>query len=226
MKKYFIFGIGRTGSTLYSNLLDIYYKSILPQENNICYSADKLKIDWSFPIQHTHQFNAIKDIPEDFVFLLTTRCILDSLLSVIVAETTNFWTVTSDKDKINYINQFSNKKIKINIPQFIHRAESADYSYYKILKEFEKSSNEKFILKYNECTTNFNVFYQKIGINFAIDTQQNVFQKIPIDKFSMIENLEEIYIVYKNLNLRNNFEDDSTLDFIKKNYIDNTSLIV
>jgi hypothetical protein len=85
----------------------------------------------------------------------------------------------------------------------------------------EESNNKKFILKYNECTTNFNLFYQKIEINFSIDTQQNVLQKIPVDKFSMIENLEEVYIAYKNCNLRNNFDDEITFDFIKKNYIDN-----
>ena len=165
MKKYFIFGLGRTGSTLYSNLLDIYYKTVLLKDNNIFYSADKLKIDWSFPIQHTHQINAIKDIPNDFVFLLCIRSILDSVVSLFVAEKTNTFTITSEKEKNQYINENKNLKIQININKFTHTVKLMDYNYSKILQMYEKLDTEKYIIKYNECAIDKNVFFKSIGIN-------------------------------------------------------------
>ena len=222
MKKYFIFGVGRTGSTLYSNLLDLYYKSISSNENNIFYSADKLKIDWSFPIQHTHQYNVIRDIPEDFVFLLTTRCILDSVLSNIVADQTDVWTLTCEQEKVNYLYKFSEKKFKVNIPQFKEHVRNIDFTYVKVLTEYQKLKNEKLILQYNQHAKNYNLFYEVLGINFSNLNEKNIFKKLPIDKFSMIENLEEVYTAYKNLNLRNKFDDEITLEFVKKNYIDKT----
>ena len=214
MKKYLIYGLGRTGSTLYSNLLDIYYKTVFLRNNNIFYSRHDLKIDWSYPIQHTHQIDAVSDMPEDFILLLTTRSILDSIISLFVAEKTTTYTITSESEKTHYINENQDLKIHIDIWKFIKNVKLIDNDYSKILQIYEKLALEKYIIEYNECAINKNKFFKNIGIDYKLETK--TFEKMPIDKFSMITNLKSVISAYKNIKVKNNFNDEITIDYIQK----------
>jgi hypothetical protein len=218
MKKYIIYGVARTGSMYYTHLLDEYYKSCLFLNNNVFYSHNYLEPDWSFPINHTHQIGIIENYPKDFVFLLTTRSILDSVISLIVAEKTKIYTLTSTKEELLYKKQHKNLKLDISIREFTNKVKDFDHRYSKILQIYENINTEKYIIKYNDCANNENNFFKNIGIDIPSNFQFSTIKKMSVNKFLMVEHLHELLDVYKKINVKNNFEDEITIDKIKKLY--------
>ena len=220
MKKYLVYGVARTGSIHFTHLLDEYFKNYLFLNNNIFYSQSHLSPDWSFPIQHTHQIKIVEKIPSDFVLLLTTRSILDSVISQCVAEETKTYTLRSEKEKILYKKQFENLRFNINLYKFINKVKEFDNFYSNIFEIYKNLAVEKYIINYNDCIGNEINFFRNININIDLNLKLSIVKRMSVDKFLMIKNLKRVIEVYTDIKVKNNFNDEISIANIEKNYID------
>ena len=236
MKKYIIFAVPRTGSTLYDLLLNRYYEAITGNKKNSEYTGGDTSIipQWNNLLHHTHQIDLLQNAPNDYVKIITTRSLLDSVVSLCVAQITDQWHMITDTDINDYLDDIKNrKKITIDITNFKELVAYSDYHYcraYKILNEW---SGEKYILNYNkhtDPTNNFQTFYNELGINQSetpvmvmpkvvskaqLKKQYWVNAKMPVDKFLMIENLQEVLDAYKSCHVIHNFDDDITISHVE-----------
>jgi len=230
MKKYLIYAIPRTGSTLYNNLLNQYCSAITRVGDNSEYTLGHRAPVWNKPIHHTHQIDILSSAPDDYVKIVSTRSLLDSTLSFFVANHTKIWHINTDVDNINYLNKHSNDKININLKDFKEHVWHFDYHYCKSNQILSRHTGEKYILKYNEHTdpgNNYQTFYSALNITDTIrptitttkitqapcnSVQYWVNSKLPIDKFLMIENLQQVLDAYKSCQVLNDFGDQLIID--------------
>jgi hypothetical protein len=234
MKKYLIYAIPRTGSTFYSNLLNLYCSAITRVDDNFEFTAGSGSPVWDKPIHHTHQIDILSLAPDDYVKIVTTRSILDSTLSFFVANHTHKWHINTDVDNTDYLNKHSNDKINIDLKDFKENVCHFDYCYCKANLILSRYTGEKYILKYNEHTDpsdNYQTFYSALNITDMVlptitttkTTQKPVYQlerwvnsKMPIDKFLMIENLQQVLDAYKSCQVINDFDDQLTIDHVEQ----------
>ena len=212
MKKYSIFTVARTGSTLYTNLVAFYYNCVTGNLNTVFWQTGE-RADWTYPIQHVHSVTVWEQTPEDFIPVLTTRSTLDSVLSKIIAIKTEFWHIENNATSTEYQEKFNNAKFTIDMAWFKETVNSTEYLYQEAYNFFNNWSGEKYLLEYNKHLDPM-VFYNTLGITF--DTSEIYNQRVlkngmSIDKFSMVENLSEVINTYKGLNIRYNFDDDRTI---------------
>jgi hypothetical protein len=219
MKKYLIYAVPRTGSTLYSILLDQYCSAITKVDNNSEYSAGHKAPVWNHPIHHTHQIDILSSAPDDYIKVVTTRSLLDSTVSLFVARHTKKWHIISNDDNTNYLSQHNNNnKINIDLKDFKEHVSHYDYCYCKTNQILSRCTGEKYILKYNKHanpSNNYQTFYSALNItnNQLIKLPTS---KMPIDKFLMIENLQEILDAYKSCQVINDFSDQLTIDHVEQ----------
>jgi hypothetical protein len=220
MKKYLVYGISRTGSIYFTHLLNEYFKNYLSLNNNVFYSQDLLAPDWSFPIQHTHQIKIVEKIPSDFVLLLTTRSILESVISQCVAQETKIYTLHSKIEEMLYKKQFEGLRFNINLYKFINKVKEFDYFYSNIFEIYKDLNVEKYIINYNDCIGDEINFFKTINVNANLNLKLSTVKKMSVDKFLMVKNLKRIIEVYTDIKVKNNFNDEISIANIEKNYID------
>lgn len=207
MKNYVIYSVARTGSMLYADLLGGYYNC------SICRSAHNLTPDWNCPIQHTHQLAVFKQAPRNFVRLFTTRSIFESVVSMMVAEQTKVWHINGQENLDSYRQTYNNFQVTIDPTRFSLIAKRMDYEYTDAHMVYDQYSGEKHTLSYNTHAINFDNFFQELGINYHYNPADfPVIQKMPVNKISMIGNLDEIITVYKSLDLCYHNDSDDFFD--------------
>ena len=215
MKKYIIGAVPRTGSTLYANLLDACYTyTNLNDISGVCFTSVAGLPDWSKPFHHTHQVEVFKNAPNDYVKLLPTRSLLDSTISVMIASYTSVWHIINNDDAIAYQNSYKDAGISINIDQFKDQVRSSSSLYAKKFRIFEQWPGEKYLLEYNTHAENYAEFYSTLGINFTPPSNWIDF-KMSVNKFTMIENLQQVLDAYKSIDVKYNFNDDVTITHIE-----------
>jgi hypothetical protein len=215
MKRYIIFAVARTGSTLYAELLNAYYTTLPPYRSfQVEFTEDALLPTWELPIHHTHQLDVFQSAPEDYIKLISTRSILDSVVSYIVAKFTKIFSMVM-MPKDDYYNKFKDTKILVNIEEFKDECRSFDRKYQAAFKIFNQSMHEKYILDYNIHATNHQEFYNTLNIDFSLPLDYLLTSKIVINKFLMIENLAEILEAFRSLELTYNFNDYFTMQQIE-----------
>jgi len=224
MKKYIIYTVSRTGSILYANLISNYLKS-QNEPHAINFSKGDDYANWSCPVHHTHQLELFDSAPDDFIRVLSTRSILDSAISLMVAEHTAVWSLVNRNDREQYARQFANTKIKIDPIQFADVAQKIDGQYLWANYILDTIAGEKYVLDYNTHAMDYNKLYTHLGLE-AVSDQTSIRQSLPmltpIDKFSMIENLKEIVDLYQSLTLEYDYNDQGTIARIQ-NYLKDTA---
>jgi hypothetical protein len=233
MKKYLIYAVPRTGSTFYTNLLNQYCSAITRVDFNFEFTEGSTRPVWDKPIHHTHQIDILSSAPDDYVKIVSTRSLLDSVLSFFVARHTDKWHINTDVDNTDYLNKHSNDKINIDLKDFKDHVCHYDYCYCKANQILSRYTGEKYILKYNEHTDpsdNYQTFYSALNITNIVpivttmqgtqtplyQLEQGVNSKMPIDKFLMIENLQQVLDAYKSCQVINDFDDQLTIDHVEQ----------
>lgn len=212
MKKYSIFTVARTGSTLYTNLVAFYYNCTTGNLDTVFWQTGELE-NWAYPVQHIHSVNVWERTPINFIPILTTRSLLDSALSKLVAIKTEYWHLESNSAAAAYKAKFSDTKFTVDIDFFKDTVQSSQYLYQEAYNFYNSWTGEKYLLEYNKHLDPM-VFYNTLGIEFDTSEiyQQRVLKNsMNIDKFSLISNLSDVISAYKSLNVQYNFDDDRAI---------------
>lgn len=223
MKKYFIFSPGRTGSTLLSQVLKNYYNYKLASTENIIYyqNHNDLVPNWNIPIIHSHDLPTLEyELPEDYSLIINTRCIFDSVISLFIARATNHWHIGTSQEQQTYSCKFKNFKYTISIPEFLEQCRSNDFQYQEsFLIATWRVNSDHYVIDYNNFFNNYNHIFKILDINFSVDHNTKYGSPMSIDKFSIIENLAEVYESYIKLNVKYKFNDEITLTRVREQYL-------
>lgn len=215
MKKILIYSIGRCGSTFYALQLR---KTIDFLDQDICWHADNKDIDWSLPIHHTHNFTMLKEAPSDFIRVHATRSILDCAVSKFIAEFTGSYHIFSEADREKYLSEFQNKKFKIDVKHFVFYVLGIYNEFVEAQKLFNEFNGEKYMLYYDVHAHDTILMFQtlKLSIDSNFQVIGNPIQVFPIDKFCLIENLDEMLDAYKSLRFEFDQYDLNTISKVEK----------
>jgi hypothetical protein len=109
--------------------------------------------------------------------------------------------------------QLSNQKINLSWPVAIDQTLAEKYT--KKFNSFNQWTGEKYLLEYNTHAENYAEFYSKLNINFILPASNWLNPKMPVNKFTMIENLQQVLDAYKSIDVEYNFNDDVTIAHIE-----------
>ena len=219
LKKYAIFTPARTGSTLYANLLSFYYTryfnctdTVYWQTRNHDYSPDSL-------ILHLHSLKTFANLEANYVKILTTRSILDSVVSLMIAELTGYWHLTRPSDKRDYKQRYQYHLWRLDPEVFREQCLTFDKKYSQANRTFKDFTGEKYTLEYNIHAEDLSKFFPAVGIDYTINSDINGFpidaSTKCLDKFQLVANLQELLNIYQSLNLSHNYNDEITIQKVK-----------
>lgn len=230
MKKYAIWSPARTGSTLYANLLNYYYNDYCQvdyEHNNIFWDVgNSMTIKQirrlSEPILHLHNLDIFEHIDLNYVKIITTRSIIDSAISRMIAEITGQWHLKNKEERKKYYLAFRGQTYNLDVDRFINYCSNIDYNYVLANNICNNFSSTHYQIDYISGTRDFNEIFRILNLDFTI-IDPILFDRFDkstkkIDKFLLVKNLNEIVDAYKSLKLRHNFNDSITLKHIKRTY--------
>ena len=212
----FIVGInGRTGSTIYSMWLD----SAVPRapgeiSSHVSWSTGDTIPDWSLPIQHTHQFDVFTNAPPEFKRIWCRRNYFDSSISNFVAKHTNKYHMGSYTDLVEYQEKYQNTKCIIDPCQF-EALTIANHERDRDISQWQQQThNDMITLFYHVHAQNSQAFYNAVHL----PTPEFVYpwpQPMPVDKYDLVENLNELLKRYCKFDSPFDVDKDDTVAKIK-----------
>ena len=218
LKKYIIYSAGRNASTAYAQqLADLYFRQGLLDV--LCFSAHNNRPDWTQAVNHTHQIAAFRTAPDEFVRIIATRSLLDSAVSDLVGRMTDLWHVHNSEDISSYKNTFASAQLRLDPVQFVDKVLGLDYAHAQAFKFYNQFAGEKYVLEYNQHAGNYSAWRDHLNLDPALYTpidDDTTSKKLPIDKFTMIGNLQEILDVYQGLYLLHDFDDAATIKHVEQ----------
>lgn len=214
MKKFLVYSFGRCGSTLFAQQIT---KAMELVGSDVCWHTDNGDIDWSMPVHHTHKPEMLSDAPNDFIRVHVTRSLVDSGISKMIADLTGYYHVFSSEDQETYFENFKNTKFKIDIDRFKNYTVGINHHLQKANALFDQIPGEKYKLDYNTYSNNVDLLYKTLGLT-ANPEPDNILvcQKMPIDKFDLIENLQELVDAIKSLPVDLDQDDQIAIDNLQK----------
>ena len=217
--KYLLWGPGRTGSILYSTLINSYINAQTGEIDNIRFIQTGETPIWDKPIVHTHMVDLTSFAPDDFQRIVTTRSLLDTTLSVLLAEHVNKHTISTDKDREEYVNRYTDYRFDIDPIKFFHRLSSDSRNYKRVFTQLKKDNVNYIELDYETYAFDYKAFYEKLGLSWEYNSDNIlVNHKMPVNKFKIISNLTEIVELYTNIKKQfdiYDFSDNITIDNIR-----------
>lgn len=226
MKKYVVYSPMRTGSTLYCRVLDLYHQHLYGTENNVfwedAFNYNNIDYSTEHAIYHLHNVKAFSQAPTSFTKVLTTRNIFESVISLYMVKVTNTWHVHTKKEKKRYYKSLLNQKYTIDTSWFKHRLHHFD-DHYKIASNV--LSKTSIILDYRDHALNIKNLCDRFDITTIISKQIRANPFISdggtrlVDKFSLIDNLQELVDIYQTENITFRYDERRTLSHIKRTYL-------
>ena len=217
--KFLIWGPGRTGSILYSNLINSYINKQTGVIDNIRFiQLDETPV-WDKPIVHTHRVELVKDAPNEYSRIVTTRSLLDTTLSVLVAEHVDHYTISNASDEIEYINRYKDYKFCIDEKKFFHRLYADNKNYKNVFSYLDNNHINYIKLDYEVHSNNYDRFYSQVDLVWEYNSNDILInRKMPVNKFDMVLNLSELVELYTNIKKQfdiYDFSDNITIDNIR-----------
>jgi hypothetical protein len=213
----FIVGInGRTGSTIYAMWLDAAVSvDTIKVSSHVSWSAGNDIPDWSLPIQHTHQFTVFTNAPPEFKRLWCRRNYFDSSLSYFVAEHTKTYHTFSHQDQVEYQEKYQNAKFTIDPCMFTDLLTANHKRDCDISQWQQQTHNDMIPLFYHVHAQNAQAFYNAVNLTtskFATPWPQ----RLPVDKYDLVENLNELLDVYCKFDSPFDVDKDATVARIEQ----------
>lgn len=217
MSRWAVYTVGRTGSSLYCLLLANYLRSQDPDRDQLIYwqPGHDHPISWHSPIAHLHNLDHFLQAPDDFLRVITTRSILDSVISYMVALHTGHWHLFTAEQSQQYQHDYQDKKIRLEPDDFAEWARDQDRKYSRIFSQRDQQPNRYRQIDYQTHATDANLFYQALGIDHQLQGPMPA-GAMTIDKFSLVENLAELLAIYDRLAIKNDFQDQQTIAQIQR----------
>jgi hypothetical protein len=195
----FIVGINvRTGSTIYALWLNAARPDIAPDEvaAQISWSSNNETPDWSFPIQHTHQFEVFATAPPEFKRIWCRRNYLDSVLSHFVADHTNTYHLHNYNGSAEYQEKYQNTKFVIDLFDFHRELKDCNSRDRAVSQWQQQTHNDMIPLLYHVHAQNTQAFYNAVNLptpEFIPDWPR----PMSVNKYDLVENLSELLEVYQ-----------------------------
>jgi hypothetical protein len=219
LKKYAIYTPARTGSTLYANLLAFYYIQYFKVQNPVYWQVSGPSYDPNSLILHLHNLKTFTDLDTDYVKILTTRSILDSAVSLMIANITGEWHLPRATHKKEYVQKFQYYLWRLDPDKFREHCHTFNQHYTLANQAFDQFKGEKYILKYNTHAEDLTQFFPAVGIDYTINSDINAYpidmSNKCLDKFQLVANLQELIDIYQSLNLNFDYDDSVTIQKVK-----------
>lgn len=217
MRKFVIGVGGRSGSTLYASLLDSVYmlQFFANYEKRVFHSGDFETPDWSFPIQHTHQQSVFFSAPPEFERIWARRNFLDMIVSQLVAKQTNVYHIFSEQAHVDYAEQFATTKIQLDVDEIknmLYKKSKEAQDILDNVAHFKQQQIPYHELHYSVHTALPEIFFRALDINVDLDATLPVWpQPMSVDKWKLVENIQEIILQYEKFECKNDIDREVTL---------------
>jgi hypothetical protein len=203
MKKYLIGTMPRSGTTLYALwLAQVLTKNIDQgfQFNGLSkFNCRIEKVNWTCPIIHTHDVWLFNMSELDRHVVVCQRNLFDLVLSQIIANHTQVYHVRIDSDVTDYQSRFSNTRISVPKQVLCQQLITAMRNSYMTDRIIQQRALDCTRVTYEIHGQDQQIFYQAMGL--TLSPEHNLLQpnlkKIPINKYSMIENLQDCIDLYE-----------------------------
>ena len=186
---YLVISTWRSGSTLCAFLLNEYLRKTLknPLKQVISYRNDDI-LEWEKnTVHHSHNYENLETIPEDFTIISVIRDPFDCAISNVMAQKLQKFSYFQDDAPIAPIEPFQLNHFKVKI------ALTTAVNFQKNLDEnLSKVSNPVIKINYNDIKDDNQKFFELMGIDFKLVNTKNVPIKVPINYREVILNYNVI----------------------------------
>ena len=186
---YLVISAWRSGSTLCAFLLNEYLCRTLknPLKQVIGYRNEYI-LEWETnTIHHSHNYENLETIPEDFTIISVNRDPCDCAISNVMAEKFQKFSYFRDDEPMLPIEPFQLNQFRVKI------AMTSVIDFQKSLDEnLSKVSNPVIKIEYNDIKDDNQKFFELMGIDFKLINTKNVPIKVPIDYKKVIMNYNVI----------------------------------
>jgi hypothetical protein len=189
---YLVISTWRSGSTLCAFLLNEYVRYGIknPLKQVIHYRKDYI-LEWeSNTVHHSHNYENLETIPEDFTIISVIRDPFDCAISNIMAEKLQKFSYFHN-EPISPVDPFEINHFKVKIA--LNNVENFQK---KLDKNLLKIPNSVIKINYDDIKDDNQKFFELIKIDFKLTKIKNIPIKVPIDYKQVILNykvLEEKY---------------------------------
>jgi len=186
---YLVISAWRSGSTLCAFLLNEYLRNTLkqPLKQVIGYRNDYI-LDWNTnTVHHSHNYENLETIPEDFSIIYVNRDPFDSAISNVIAEKLQKFSYFHDDQTIDIPEPFQLNYFRVKI------AMTSVINFQKKLEEnLLKVPNNVIKVEYENIKDDNQKFFDILGLDFKLTNTKNIPIKVPIDYKKLILNYNQI----------------------------------
>ena len=219
MRKFITSPLGRSGTTVYTLWLSFLYPRIplgdknspdYKDQESVYWSYSNSKENWSYPIQHTHSFTLFSQAPKDFERLWARRNFFDVATSMMTAEKTDMYHMHCDQDVLTYKEKFKDTKFYFDPDEFRKKLQSVN-SFSSQINSWKNNTDTTVIeLFYEEHSASPETFYNFLNLPMP-ESMSGWPIKMVINKYDLIDNLEELVDIYCSTPLALDVEKDIIL---------------
>jgi hypothetical protein len=197
LKKYLIWGPGRTGSMLAANVLQA---ALYPKSQITCTDIKYIR-NLNSPIIHTHNLQMFVDSTAHR--LMMVRNIFPAAVSTMIALDTNRYHVYNQDEVEQYVNEFGHRSLHIDTSEFDKMCKKYDREY-----EEAMSSGVKFDkVHYEQIESEpFRLLWllkiDKKAWNMQSMITANITKKIPVTAVQQVSNYQELLDRFDRLELK------------------------
>ena len=158
-----------------------------PLKQAIGYRNDYI-LEWEKnTVHHSHNYENLETIPEDFTIISVIRDPFDCAISNVMAEKLQKFSYFHIDLPIAPIEPFKLNHFRVKI------AQTSVVNFQKNLEEsLSKISNPVIKINYNDIKDDNQKFYEILGLDFKLTNTKKIPIKVPIDYKKVILNYKEI----------------------------------
>ena len=198
---YLIWSPGRCGSVLASTIIQIAHNKQNHTHLEISMNRHHRDILENSGIVHSHNPECFINNFKNHQSIVVRRNTFDSVLSRMISEITNSWTIRNEFDLRKY--QYSNKDrtFELNVNEFRKIVLLNELDYSNVLK----SSTPDLVIDYEDFKDNFQNLLTPLNLMLEMtpDLLSRLPKKTPVDKKTQIINYKQLREVYDLLVAKN-----------------------
>ena len=210
----FVIGVvGRSGTTRYAYLINAALLQEERYRNLIWFANSTHELNLYYHINHTHNLENFLSAPSNLEKIWARRNYLDILVSNFVGIQTQVYYVDW-QNSARYANNFQNQKFHINVDTLFNDLTGLEIMSAQLKQAMQNSTNTTWHeLSFNLHAVNPVLFFETLGLPHT--PQYYGPDPMSIDKYSLIDNLDEIIELYQSYNFQHDVDKQETIDRLK-----------